>query len=306
MTQQPRQWKGKTGGGRAGQKSLFFMLRFVNVFLFYPILFAVIPFYMLFGRKGYKAIMWYFKQCHGLSTWKAFCQTFRNHLIFGQVVLDKFSVLAGNQNHYTIEVTDKSNIEELMEGNTGFIIMSSHIGNFEMGGFFFKQTKKQLYALVYDGESAEMQQARIQAMKNVGIHIISVNRDMSHLFILKEALENGDMVIVPCDRMYGSNRSIKCHFLGKEAYFPMGPFLLAAQMNVPVLSLFMMKDTWKKYHAHVLPVEIDYAESNAVAIRKAKLLAYQFVENCEQIIRKYPQQWFNFYDFWKINKSKNH
>ncbi|MDR0605317.1 MAG: lipid A biosynthesis (KDO)2-(lauroyl)-lipid IVA acyltransferase [Bacteroidales bacterium] len=298
MKQEPRQWKGRTGGGKFGQKSLFFMLRFINVFLFYPLLFAVVPFYMLFGRKGYKAIMWYFKQCHSFSTWEAFRQTFRNHLVFGQVVLDKFSILAGRKDRYTVEITGKDCFDKLMNKNAGFIVVSSHIGNFEMGGLMFAQNKKQLYALTYDGETAEMHQTRKQVMKEVGIHIISVNEDMSHLFILKQALENGDILTVPCDRLYGSSKKVKCNFLGKDAYFPLGPFLLAGQMNVSMVALFMMKDSWKKYHAYIFPVEVNSAEVGLD--KKAELLASKFVGNCEEIIRKYPQQWFNFYDFWKV------
>jgi predicted LPLAT superfamily acyltransferase len=27
----------------------------------------------------------------------------------------------------------------------------------------------------------------------------------------------------------------------------------------------------------------------------------EYVKSLEKIVRKYPLQWFNFYDFWKIN-----
>jgi predicted LPLAT superfamily acyltransferase len=207
-------------------------------------------------------------------------------------------MLTGNRNHYTVEISGKSSFDKLMDRNTGFIVVSSHIGNFEMGGLMFAQNKKQLYALVYDGETVEMHQTRKQAMKQAGINIISVNEDMSHLFTLKQALENGDILTIPCDRLYGSLRKVKCNFLGKDAYFPLGPFLLAQQMNVSMVALFMMKESWKKYHAYVLPVEVNSTEG--LPDKKAELLACEFVRNCEEIIRKYPQQWFNFYDFWKM------
>jgi predicted LPLAT superfamily acyltransferase len=296
--QQSRQWKGKTGGGKFGQKSLFFMLRRVNVSFLYPMLFAVIPFYMLFGRKGYKAIMQYFKQCYAFPTWKAFCQTFRNHLIFGQIVLDKFAALAGNKNQYTVEITGKNHYDKLAIQSSGFIVASSHIGNFEMGSFIFQQEKRQIYALVYEGETAEMQQNRIKTLKEANVNLISVKEDMSHLFTLKQALENGGIVTIPCDRVYGSSKKIKCEFLDRDAYFPLAPFHLAARMNVQVVSLFMMKDSNKKYHAYILPVEEDTTETNPT--KKAEFLARNFVSNCEQIIRKYPQQWFNFYDFFSL------
>jgi predicted LPLAT superfamily acyltransferase len=296
--QQARQWKGKTGGGKFGQKSLFFLLRFVNVSFIYPVLFAIIPFYMLFGRKGYRAIMQYFKMCYDLPTWKAFCQTFRNHLIFGQIVLDKFFLLTeNNKNHYTIDITGKNYYDELAAQNSGFIVASSHIGNFEMGCLFFQQEKRQIYSLVYGGESKELQQNRIQSLKAVNINLISVNDDMSHLFMLKQALENGEVVSIPCDRLYGSSKKITCEFLGRDANFPLAPFHLAVRLNVPIISLFMMKDSNKKYHAYVLPVGANTTETNPT--KKAESLACNFVSTGEQFIKKYPQQWFNFYEFWE-------
>ncbi|MDR1878708.1 MAG: hypothetical protein LBQ64_04000, partial [Bacteroidales bacterium] len=103
--EQPRQWKGKTGGGKFGQKSLFCILRRMNVAFLYPVLFIVVPFYMLFARKGYLSIMRYFRQCYGMSVWNSFRQTFVNHLLFGQIVLDKFAALVGNIRYFTADIT---------------------------------------------------------------------------------------------------------------------------------------------------------------------------------------------------------
>ncbi|MCL2132299.1 MAG: lysophospholipid acyltransferase family protein [Lentimicrobiaceae bacterium] len=296
MSKQSNQWTGKTGGGKFGQKSLFFMLRRVNVFFLYPILFAVVPFYMLFSKKGYKAIMHYFKQCYNLPTWKAFWQTFQNHLIFGQIVLDKFAVLSGNKTRYTINITGKPYYDELATKNSGLIIASSHIGNFEMGSIIFQNDKRQKYALVYEGESAELQKNRIKTLKESNINLISVKEDMSHLFTLKQALENGGIVIIPCDRLYGSSKKITCKFLKRNADFPLAPFHLAARMNVPLISLFVMKDNYKTYHAYIIPIASNH--SDHTPIQKAESLARHFAAACEQTIKKYPQQWFNFYEFW--------
>jgi predicted LPLAT superfamily acyltransferase len=294
--QQSRQWKGKTGGGKFGQKSLFFMLRIINVSFLYPALLIVIPFYMLFGRKGYISTMRYFKNSFGYSVWKSFWQTCRNHFIFGQVVLDKFAVWSGRERQFKAEVTGVEYVEELFNKNSGFIIASSHIGNFELGGFAFKQNKKKIYGLVYDGESQQLQKNREEAIQKSNINLISVKEDMSHLFLIKEILEQGNILTIPCDRSYGSPKRIKCEFLGRNAYFPLGPFRLAVQMGVPLVTLFVMKDSWKKYHAYTCPVEVDSEEQSPA--KKADALARVFVSKCEEILRKYPQQWFNYYDFW--------
>ncbi|MDR2011310.1 MAG: lysophospholipid acyltransferase family protein [Bacteroidales bacterium] len=295
--QQSRQWKGKTGGGKFGQKSLFFMLRTINVSFFYPVLFVVVPFYMLFGREGYIATIRYFKNCYGFSTWKSFWHTYKNHFIFGQVVLDKFAVWSGREDQFEVEVSGNEYIQDLFNKNTGFIIASSHIGNFELGGFAFKQDKKKLYGLVYSGETQELQKNRIEATQKSNMNLISVKEDMSHLFLIKEILERGDILTIPCDRIYGSPKKIKCEFFNRDAYFPFGPFRLAVQMDVPIVALFVMKNSWKKYHAYVCPVNINTEEQNPV--KKANTLACYFVNKCEEILRKYPQQWFNYYNFWK-------
>jgi len=301
MREQSRQWKGKTGGGKFGQKSLFFLLRKIPVCLFYPVLFPIIPFYMLFGRQRYKFIMRYFKQCYSLSTGKAFFQTFRNYIIFGQIVLDKFAVVSGNIKQFSIESSGKAYFDELMAKDTGFIIASSHIGNFEFAGFFFHQSQKRLHALIYGEESQEMQKTRTEAMKDANIHAVSVKNDMSHLFILKQALETGEIVTIACDRIFGSAKTVTCNFMGQNARFPLAPFRLAVQMNVPVVSLFVMKSNYNTYHAHIIPVEITSSEQNST--KKAEHLAVKFVQNCEDIVRKYPLQWFNYYDFWNTSNE---
>jgi predicted LPLAT superfamily acyltransferase len=185
-----------------------------------------------------------------------------------------------------------------MKKNTGFIVACSHIGNFELSGFLYRHQQKKTYALVYDGENSNLQQVRIKAMRQANIEAVSVCEDMSHLFTLKNALENGDIISIPCDRIYGSSKKIKCEFLGREAYFPLAPFRLATQMNVPVIAFFMMKEKSTKYHAYIFPVEPHSDEPDR--IKKAEQMAACFVRNCEDILRKYPQQWFNFYDFWKL------
>lgn len=298
MTQEIRQWKGKTGGGRFGQKSLFIMLRWINVTFLYPFLFFVIPFYMLFAKKGRVAVMDYFKQSYQMSTWDAFWKTFKNHFVFGQIVLDKFAFISGNKKNFSVEVEGQAYFDTLSAKKNGFVITSAHIGNFEAGGFIFQQKNKKINALIYDGEAKKLQERRTKALQKANINPISVNEDMSHLFTIKQGLEKGELLLMPCDRTFGSTRKIKCTFLGRDAYFPLAPFRLATQLNVPMIALFMMKDNYKKYHAYIFPVTHDSEETNPA--KKATQLAQSFAANCEKIVRKYPHQWFNFYDFWKL------
>ena len=76
----------------------------------------------------------------------------------------------------------------------------------------------------------------------------------------------------------------------------MGSFALAAQHNVAMLAVFVMKESYSTYHAYIREIQCD-REAN---IReRMNLLAQNFATNLEEIVRKYPTQWFNYFDFWK-------
>lgn len=120
---------------------------------------------------------------------------------------------------------------------------------------------------------------------------------MSHLFTIKAAIENCDIITIPCDRMFGSAKKMTVDFLGHPADFPIGPFRLAAQMNIPVIAVFIMKGKGLCYNGHIFPLNENLDGLNVTM--KTESLLRQFVKSAEQVLRKYPEQWLNYYHFWK-------
>jgi predicted LPLAT superfamily acyltransferase len=74
------------------------------------------------------------------------------------------------------------------------------------------------------------------------------------------------------------------------AKFPLGPFLLGSRLKVPVLFVYVIREPKRHYHLYASRVE--------VIPRNAQDLLEKYTENVSQIVKKYPLQWFNFYDFW--------
>ena len=297
MSPQEKEWDGTTGGGRFGQVFLFWILTIINVSFLYPVLFGVIPFYLVFARKGYFAIYSYFRFRHHQSKTKAFVSTFRNHLIFGKIVLDKFALLAGNYKQFIISVQGNEYFKDLTDTQKGFFVISAHIGNFELIGHCFKQDKKKINGIVFGGEGKEFQKQRIKSLQRSNVNLIPVSNDMSHLFAIKEAIDHGEIVTMPCDRLFGSTKNYVTDFLGADATFPIGTFRLAAQLKAPVLAMFIMKEKGLQYQAYVFPLQT--LENEKSSVIKAEFLAKQYVNLLETILKKYPEQWFNYYDFWK-------
>ena len=293
-----KEWTGTTGGSRFGQKALLFLFHFYNVSIGYIVLASVVPFYMLFARKGYLAIYQYFRHRQGYGKIKAFCKTYQNHFVFGQCMLDRFAIYAGRRNFFKVEITGNEHFLRLLDDEKGFVAASSHTGNFELGGYLLSQDKKRIYGMVFGDEAKELMNRRIAALGLNNIFTVPVVDDMSHIFTLNEALQKGDVVSMPCDRNFGSVKTVECDFLNGKADFPQGAFALAVMFDVPVIAIFVMKVSFSKYRVYVRPLSTENCEH---LNKKAKIsrLAQSFACELEDIMRQYPEQWFNFYNFWK-------
>jgi predicted LPLAT superfamily acyltransferase len=185
-----------------------------------------------------------------------------------------------------------------MQNKSGFIVATAHTGNFEISGYLSGQMQKSTLTMTFGGESEVIASNRAQNLNVNDITALNNSADMSHIFVLRDALLAGQMITMMCDRMLGNEKSIECRFLNGKADFPQGAFALAVSMNVPMLAVFVMKEKRSLYHVYVTPLEIDNIEKMN---RRGKISAYaqQYVAALEEVLRKYPEQWFNFYEFWK-------
>ena len=291
-------WKGKTGGSFLGQWSLIVLFKFMNIRIGYFLMSLVIPFYMIFARTRARAIYHFFRKQCNYSRWKSLAKTYKNHFIFGQVIVDRFAIFSGNQKYFELEIIGYEHFSRLEKGEKGFITASSHIGNFEMGGYMLQSEYKKMNALVYSGETKTVQNNRTKILGNNNINLIPVLDDMSHLFAINTALLNNEIVSMPCDRNLGSAKSVECDFFNGKADFPIGAFALATTFEIEVLAIFIIKKSCKKYTIYIKPIKTD--EESGTKREKIEHYVRSYVKEVETIVREYPEQWFNYYEFWKL------
>jgi len=274
------------------QRALVTLFRIIPLEVLYAVLVVVIPFYMVFS-PGYLSSYHYFTRRQGFNPVKAFFKVYANYFVFGEIILDRFAMYAGRK--FDIVCEGKKIHEELCAGESGFMMLSSHVGNYELAGYSLTATKK-INALVFAGETETVMSNRNNMFDRNNIAMIPMREDMSHIFALNAALVAGEIVSMPGDRIFGSQKYLTAEFLGKEARFPLGPFNLAVQRDVPVVAVFVMKEGVRKYRAFVRLITSDPSLSKA---ERTQSLVDGFAKNLDEIVRRYPTQWFNFFEFWK-------
>jgi len=292
-TLQHNEWSGKTDGQPWMQRSLIAMFRVLPLWLLYGVMALVVPSYMIFNRKGYRAMYAFFRDRMGYDAWKSFWSVYANHFKFGQVILDRFGVYAGKKYHFTSEEQQVFNEKETLP--KGFLMLSSHVGNYEMAGYSLRPKVKRYNALVFAGETETVMENRQRILSQNNVRMIPVKEDLSHLFLLNTALEDGEIVSMPADRIFGSQKSVECQFFGQVARFPLGAFAMAVQKEVDVISVFVMKNGLRNYNIYLRELHYDKSSSKREQMSQ---LAQNFATELENIVRLYPTQWFNYFDFW--------
>ncbi len=273
------------------QRKLIQIIRVSPLRCIYVVMSLTIPFYILFAN-GFKDSYRFFRKRIGYGAVKSFFMTFVNEYNLGKVVIDRFAAYAGKT--FEVETEGKDAFDALCSDDTGFVMLSSHVGNYELAGYSLTASKK-INALVYAGETETVMEGRKDCFSETNIQMIPIQSDLSHIFAINNALEKGEIVSIHGDRVFGTERTVQSVFFGQKASFPAGPFLIAVQRGLPVVPVFVMKESLYKYKAFVFHLPDTKGLSRADAIQA---LCDAYAGHLENIVRKYPAQWYNFYDFW--------
>ena len=289
------EWEGNSKGTVLGYKIFIFFIRKLGIRAAYGLLVFVAFYYVLFAGKSTRSIHYYFKKRLKYSSFKSLFSIYKSYFTFGKTIIDKAAISSGLKSRFTYECDGVENIIDLLDKQQGGIMISAHVGNFEIAEFFFEEidTRSQISLVTTDAEHRNIKEYMEKVTMRSNVKFILVKEDMSHIFEINNALSNGELVCFTGDRYMKGQKVMTESLLGKEANFPAGPFLLASRLNVPVLFVYVMKETNKHYHL--------YARQAEVKNRDAQGLLKKYTESVEWMLKIYPLQWFNYFDFWETD-----
>lgn len=288
-----KEWAGTTYGNGWMHRSLISILRCTDIRVLYAFVAVFVVPACLVLHPGRRVMYRYFRQRWSYSPVRSFFKTYRNFYLFAQAVLDKFAMYAGKT--FCIDIEGYDAFQRLADRKEGFLQLSAHVGNYEIAGYTLVAEKKRLHALVFSGEKDSVMDNRTRMFNSSNIRMIGIKSDMSHMFSINNALTNGEIVSIPADRMLGSQKSITRTFLGAEAQFPYGPFAIGTSRALDVVAVNVMKTGTGRYTIFVTPLPYDKGAARSEQIEQ---LSRAYVDELERLLNHYPEQWYNYYDFW--------
>ncbi|MBW4362080.1 LpxL/LpxP family acyltransferase [Flavobacterium taihuense] len=286
------QWDGKSKGTVLGYKIFVFFIKNVGVKSAYLILYFVASYYFIFLKKSNTSIFYYFRKRLGYSYFKSKRMVFNSYYTFGQTIIDKIAIGAGLKNKFTYEHDGREILIKLLEEKKGGVLISAHIGNFEIAEHFFSEidVNFQISLVTTDLEHSTIKKYLESITHKPTVNFILIGDDLSHIFEINSALARNELVCFTGDRYFEGVKSLSENLLGEEALFPAGPFLIASRLKVPVVFVYVMKEPNLHYHL--------YTREAKVIHRDEKGLLKEYAESVETMVKRYPLQWFNYFDFW--------
>ena len=288
------EWEGKSKGTTTGYKIFIFLIKNIGINAGYLLLVFVSFYYFLFNRKQTRIIYQYFRHRQHQSTFKSIVNTFRNNFVFGQTIIDKVAIAAGLEHKFTYEFDGIENIHQLAKDQSAGIMISAHVGNFEVAQHFMGEFNKKIHLVTTDEERAAIKSLLESVMAKPKVEFVIVKDDMSHIFDIHKVLEDKQMLCFTGDRFFPNTKTLEGELLGAKADFPAGPFLLSSRLNTPVLFVYVMRERNRHYHLYARVAEFKNRDTHS--------LLESYTQSIETMLEKYPLQWFNYYDFWKKGK----
>ncbi len=297
-------WKGKTRGGLLGYKIFLFLLKNFSLKAAYFLLYFVAPYFILFVPKARKPMYYYYNTILGFGYFKTIRYLLLNNIAFGKIIIDKVVMMAELPNSFTFNFEGENHLHD-MANNEGGLIIGAHVGNWEIAGHLLDRINSPVHIVMLEAEHQKIKSLLDNVMTKKKMRIITIKDDMSHLFQIKDALLNNEIVAIHGDRFLPDSKTITCSFLGEDAQFPTGPFYIAMKYKKPVTFVSSVKKTNTHYHFIATKPKV-YQNSNKIIEREISLknMITDYVEQLEIILKEHPEQWFNYYYFWGLSKNR--
>ncbi|OOV99670.1 MULTISPECIES: LpxL/LpxP family acyltransferase [unclassified Pseudomonas] len=271
-----------------------------------PVLYAIVLYFFLFGRNA-RHSAWQYQQ--RLADWSGRNElrptqrrVFGQFMAFADALLDKLDVWNGKLRIEQIEIVDPALLRNELRGERGQMLVGAHLGNLEVCRALAELGEQVTMNVLVHTKHAERFNRLLGEAGATNLRLIQVSElDPAIMLQLSQRLDRGEWLAIAGDRVpLHGGRNVRVDFLGHPAAFPQGPWLLAGLLKCPVNLLLCLKHQGR-YRVILEPFTDAVAWKRSDREQVIAQWTARYAERLGQYCLEAPQQWFNFYPFWKTD-----
>ena len=249
----------------------------------------------------------YLTRVHGKAT---FGMVYEHVLRFAETALDRAFIVTGKLAHFRVTRTGSENMRKLAAEGRGAILLGAHLGSFEAMRIQGDLHGMRINFLGYF-KNARMLNAALERLNpQANARFIPIDHaNFDFVLRVKERVEAGEFIAIlgdrlgPATRGGSESRVATVDFLGGKADFPTGAYVLASILRCPILLTFGLYRAPDRYELYCEPFETDVrlprGGPREAALTAQQAYAQKFATRLEHFVRLAPDNWFNFYEFWR-------
>lgn len=254
------------------------------------VLYPICLYFMFFAPISKKHAKKYLEKVLGKPvTWRTH---FKHFHTFASIILDRVYFLKDQHERFEIEVHGLEHLQAIPAGQ-GAILLGAHLGSFEALRSLALKNEIPLKILMHM-ETSQVMTSMLHALNPKIAEAVITMGEPSSILQAKDWLDTGGYIGILADRVYQEDKTITKSFLGQDADFSTGPFRLTELFKVPVIFFCGVYLGANRYAIHFETLEF----SDDSSVDENLTL---FIQTLEHYVNKYPLNWFNFYDYWKIS-----
>lgn len=184
-------------------------------------------------------------------------------------------------------------LDEAMARGRGVILVTGHLGNWELAGAFVAARGVPLDAIVRSMANPIFDRYLNQTREDIGMTVV---RDADAVRRTPRSLRAGRAVAFVADQGVLGLASTFVPFFGMPAKTPRGAAVFALRFEVPVLFVTAIRRDDGRYHIVVEPVEV---ATTGERDRDVDAIVARYTQILEKWVRRHPEQYFWQHRRWK-------
>jgi len=221
-------------------------------------------------------------------------EVFRN---FGKYLVEFFRFANEIDDKFVqekVKVVNRQYLDEAMFKEKGVIILTAHVGNWELGGLVMGMMGYPILAITLSHKERPVNELFNKQRQSRGIIAVPIKQAVHKCL---SALKNNQLVALLADRDFTSSGEM-VKFLSRDVLIPKGAALFAYKTGATILPTFFTRnadDTFSlQFEAPIYPPTLNGGQ---IEQKEMLTLIQQYADVIDKKIRQYPTQWLMFREF---------
>jgi predicted LPLAT superfamily acyltransferase len=270
-------------------------------------LYPIIIYFWASGREGRRASNDYLARVlDHPPTWR---DSLRHFLSFGDRTVETFAAWIALSPKAQLVFEGAADLQQMEREPGGLLLIVSHYGNIELlRAGLSAELRARLTAFVHSDNAVQFNRVLARFQPEAALNTLQVTEvGPDTMLDLQRRIDNGEWIAIAGDRTpvkgqgQAGGRVTRVPFLGSEAPFPIGPYVIAGLLGCPVYTMFCVRDEHTNRHRVLFEkladrITLPRGRGKDVVITEH---AAQYADRLGALCKKQPYLWYNFFDFWE-------